>query len=243
MPKDKKSRLQPPPSLGSAEYAVGYCKPPAASQFQPGQSGNPQGRPKGARNKKPAFNEERLEKIIIDEAYRMIKVNEGKRQVSIPMAQAIIRSVAVNAARGHHRSQQLFAELLSETERSNAQTSNEWLKTAIDYKCYWEQELARRAALKITAPEPLPHPDDLVIDLNTGQVIIKGPMTKEEKLVWDWMRARLDECVRKIDELTAMLNDPKNKPLWPRIEEDIAQEKSRRDLIIKAIGEPRDRGR
>jgi Family of unknown function (DUF5681) len=33
-----------------ARYAVGYARPPRASRFQPGQSGNPNGRPKGARN-------------------------------------------------------------------------------------------------------------------------------------------------------------------------------------------------
>jgi Family of unknown function (DUF5681) len=33
-----------------ASYVIGYGRPPSSSQFQPGQSGNPKGRPKGARN-------------------------------------------------------------------------------------------------------------------------------------------------------------------------------------------------
>ena len=125
MPKDRKLRLEPPPAADPPPYEVGYRKPPAASQFKPGRSGNPNGRPKGARNKRPALNDERLKTIIIDEAYPTIKVSEGKRQITIPMAQAIIRALAVNAARGQHRSQHLFAELLSETERANKQQSDE----------------------------------------------------------------------------------------------------------------------
>jgi hypothetical protein len=35
-------------------------------------------------------------------------------------------------------------------------------------------------------------------------------MTKEEKVVWDRLRARLDECDLEIEELTAMLKDRKN---------------------------------
>ncbi|MCC6947027.1 MAG: hypothetical protein IT539_04590 [Bradyrhizobiaceae bacterium] len=32
------------------DYEVGYAKPPRATRFKPGQSGNPKGRPKGVRN-------------------------------------------------------------------------------------------------------------------------------------------------------------------------------------------------
>jgi len=33
-----------------ANNDVGYCRPPKATQFVPGKSGNPRGRPKGSRS-------------------------------------------------------------------------------------------------------------------------------------------------------------------------------------------------
>jgi hypothetical protein len=66
-------------------------------------------------------------------------------------------------------------------------------------------------------------------------------MTKEEKVVWDRLRARLDECDREIEELTAMLKDRKNKRFRCFIEDDIAHEKRLRDMIAKALGEPQKR--
>ena len=51
------------------------------------------------------------------------------------------------------------------------------LKEAIKYKFRWEEHLKRRKELGITGPEPLPHPDDIVIDRKTDRVIVKGPMT------------------------------------------------------------------
>ena len=77
----------------------------------------------------------------MEEAYRTIKVSEGKRQVKISMATAVVRALAVNAARGQPRSQQLFARLLSETERANKAFREEFLQNAIEYKRFWDQEL------------------------------------------------------------------------------------------------------
>jgi Family of unknown function (DUF5681) len=93
-------------------YAVGHGKPPEATRFKPGQSGNPKGRPRGKKNKTDAPPHERLKSIILEEAYRKIKVNDGPSQVTVPMAQAVMRSLAVTAAKGNTRAQKLFSELL-----------------------------------------------------------------------------------------------------------------------------------
>lgn len=148
---------RPPPTT----YEVGYARPPAASRFRKGQSGNPQGRPRGARNRRPALNEEGLKDIVMAEAYRTIKVNDGDRQVTVPIMQAVVRSLALNAARGQHRAQELFTELVHRTEASHKALHDEWLQTAIDYKHEWERELVRRQRLGITAPDPVPHPEAL----------------------------------------------------------------------------------
>ncbi|MBB4053597.1 hypothetical protein GGR20_003259 [Devosia subaequoris] len=42
---------------GSGDYTVGRGKPPVASRFKPGQSGNPGGRKKGSRNYKTILAE------------------------------------------------------------------------------------------------------------------------------------------------------------------------------------------
>ena len=139
------------PRLGKstlpAPYEVGYGKPPASTRFRKGQSGNPGGRPKGARNKLPALHEERLKDIVLAEAYRDIKVHDGDRQVTVPMAEAIIRSMALKAAKGDHRSQKLFSDLLNRTEASRKSLHDAWLENAFDYKVQWERELERRERL------------------------------------------------------------------------------------------------
>lgn len=219
----------------SQAYDVGYGKPPETSRFKKGSSGNPRGRPKGARNKIPALNEERLKSIILVEAYRTIKVNDGSKQVSIPMAHAVVRSIAVNAAKGHHRSQRLFSELLSATERDHKALHDEWLETALEYKKSWEHEIARCRRLGLPEPDPVPHPDHIDLDMRTGQIVVDGPMTYKQrdagrKLIEhimegldasDWFaeerkRARNPERRAHLDALIAKETKHSNK-LLPRI--------------------------
>jgi Family of unknown function (DUF5681) len=56
------------------DYRVGYGRPPRQHQFKPGRSGNPKGRPKGAKNEETILNNLLNRKIEIREAGRARKV-------------------------------------------------------------------------------------------------------------------------------------------------------------------------
>lgn len=177
--------------LARPGYDVGYAKPPESARFQKGKSGNPKGRPKGAKNLLPALNEERMKNIIFEEAYRSITVRDGTRNTTVPIARAVMRSLAVNAVKGNHRSQRLFAELLSSAEAANKAQNDAWLETAIEYKIGAEREIAHRKQLGITDIEDIwPHPDQVVIDVRNGTAKVAGPITREEKADWDEWIAR-----------------------------------------------------
>jgi hypothetical protein len=220
-------------------YDVGYGKPPGHSRFKPRQSGNPSGRPRGSKTRRalPALNEERLKAIVLEEAYRTIRINDADKQISVPMAQAVVRSLAVNAVKGNQRAQRLFTELLASVEIANKRLHDEWLQTAIDYKVDWERELERRNSLGIDAPAPIPHPDDLIIDMKAGTVHVKGPMTKEEKAQWDYLRERKAECDREIAELGELFSKTRSPARRKVLSTEIDHERNLRKRISSVIAD------
>ena len=136
MSNDRNTRLHDRPR----DYNVGFGKPPREHRFKKGQSGNPGGRPKGAKSRKSARPEEWLKAIVREEAYRTITVRDGDRTVTLPMAQAVIRTLAVEAAKGKPRPQRLFTEMLSAIEQEKTEEYDEFFKMAMDYKFAWEDE-------------------------------------------------------------------------------------------------------
>jgi hypothetical protein len=214
--KDEGYNNQLPAISKGANYGVGYGKPPTHSRFKPGRSGNPKGRPRGAKNKSGPFGRERLKEIVLAEAYREVSVSEGNKTVKLPVMQSVIRTLSVKAAKGDYRSQRLLTEMLTNVEREAKQQYFEELETAILYKCRHEEELQRCKAMGRPAPLLLPHPDDVRINTGTGEVRITGPLTHEQKVAIDqvWQRkAGFEDDLAFATQMLADESDPKMKTI------------------------------
>jgi hypothetical protein len=59
----------------AADYAVGYGRPPRATQFVPGKSGNPRGRPKGSRTVGAILQDILRQKIAVTENGKTRRLN------------------------------------------------------------------------------------------------------------------------------------------------------------------------
>ena len=73
------------------DYKVGYKKPPLHSRFQKGQSGNPRGRPRGAKNFSTLLTEALNEPVVVTEDGRRRKISKrelGFKQLANKFAMA-----------------------------------------------------------------------------------------------------------------------------------------------------------
>jgi len=67
----------------------------------------------------------------------------------------------------------------AEADRSAA--AAELLRAAVEGKEYWAGVFAEYDRRGIDRPDPVPHPDDVVINYKTGEVQVKGPIMTEQK--------------------------------------------------------------
>ena len=74
-----------------SDYEVGYGKPPRATQFARGQSGNPNGRPKGSKNVATIFH---------DVTRELIRVTENGKAREVTKVEAILRQLTAKAMSG-----------------------------------------------------------------------------------------------------------------------------------------------
>jgi hypothetical protein len=89
------------------DYEVGYGKPPRHTRFEPGRSGNPRGRPPGAKNMKTLLSKALNELVVVTEP-------GGRRKVS--KREAIVTQLVNRSAKADYRAIQILLGMLRDVE-------------------------------------------------------------------------------------------------------------------------------
>jgi hypothetical protein len=89
------------------DYEVGYAKPPSHTRFVKGQSGNPRGRPPGAKNMKTLLTKALNELVVVTD-------QGGRRKVS--KREAIVTQLVNRSAKADFKAIQILLGLLHDIE-------------------------------------------------------------------------------------------------------------------------------
>jgi hypothetical protein len=95
-----------PDTPDAVPYEVGYGRPPKATQFQPGRSGNPKGRPKQHRN---------IATELQDALSERIRVAENGKSRSMTKSRALVVTTLNRSLKGDSRAMASLLTLMRQT--------------------------------------------------------------------------------------------------------------------------------
>jgi hypothetical protein len=98
-----------PEGDGKGDYDVGYGKPPKATRFQPGRSGNPKGRPRGRKN---------LRTILEETLFKSVMVTESGQKRRVPAIEAAFLRLLNKALEGDLRAFNTLGRYLPQLEQT-----------------------------------------------------------------------------------------------------------------------------
>jgi len=104
-----RSRTPGTPRKPCGDYAVGYGRPPTATRFQPGQSGNPRGRPKGMKS---------VGELLEQALATRVTVQDNGRDRRMPVLEVVIRGLVNDAVRRDHKAMRAVFALLERHRQS-----------------------------------------------------------------------------------------------------------------------------
>lgn len=231
---DDKGEVLPVP------YKVGYGRPPTEHRFRKGCSGNPRGRPRGARNKPKidtGIGMRGAEAYLRAEAYRMVTLREGDNVIELPAIQAVFRAMGVAAMKGNRFAQRTLADMITKVEHEDFTSRLDAFGKWAEYKHEWGEAIERARLAGREPPRPIPHPDDVLLDPHTGNVKFAGPLTKEARDRLDQALIRRADAQEEVTYFAEKYRETSDEQLKARYLEDWHWEQRMFDIINDTVSE------
>ena len=150
----KSSRLQSTHS----DYEVGYGRPPVATRFAAGTSGNPRGRPKNAERARTDNAPNGLSlrcRAALEVGARKIEVRRGKGRVVVSQHTAVMEGLAEAGRHGNLRGAEIFLKYHQEAE-DNARSQSVDTAQGVELMKYlsaliWDDSAAMQENVRLRA--------------------------------------------------------------------------------------------
>jgi len=165
-----------------------------------------------------------------------MQLQEGGRIVTRTKLEAAMRSTLNEAIKGRPRAQEIVSKYLYAISKEDAALESEHTKGLIELKIWGEEEVKRRTRLGITdGPEIFPHPDNIVVNLRTGEAHIKGPMWEDEKIFFEKLEAEAEMLRKNLTIVRGSILLEKSVKRRRGLEELCAKAQARLDQIEQVL--------
>jgi hypothetical protein len=135
-------------TTASSKNEVGYRRPPKATRFKGGKSGNPRGRPKGSRD---------IGNVLLDVTRQKIAVTENGRTRRMPALEVMLRRLTNEAVQNDQGALKLIFTLMERyaglTETTIAPNRNEVLAEDQEILERYLEKLSPSAAKQTEKPD------------------------------------------------------------------------------------------
>ena len=126
---------------------VGYKRPPKHTRFQKGQSGNPKGRPRGAKN---------IRTDLAEELAELIHIREGDKEYKVSKQRAVIKVMVSAAVKGDMRAVSSLLSLYGRLFGLTDVPAEEANTDQLILEDYLARDIARRKLTRKAAPRSTP---------------------------------------------------------------------------------------
>ena len=198
------------------DYSIGYGRPPAATRFKAGRSGNPAGRPKSkSLSADDARRLKTLQEVFNSEAQRVVEVTERGRRIKLTAEQAVLRSLISRAIQGDSRAATQFLKFASLRAPGDASSDIKFFNDMVDYKEGVTKMMTDRN-ITVLRPEWPIDPGDILLDFRHKSVKVNGPRDAVEREEWG-------NAEHQIGVLSSRLRETSLPLEREAIEEEIAE--------------------